>query len=127
MRDRTIKPQQTTKYATTQDELDAIREDGENAQILLDNPYLKKYCNDQKHFILELYAKQLVYDRTESKIANDGTTFTKIIPSKKDSAMLAGEYRFIDNLVSHLEGLVLDMKDTNKGIKEGTLEVEESE
>jgi hypothetical protein len=124
MRDRTIKPQQTTKYATTQDELDAIREDGENAQILLDNPYLKTYCNNKKHSILELHAKQAIYDRTESKVTN-GITDTVIVPSEKEYTLLAGEYRFIDGLLSDLKQTVLIMQETNEKVKSEEIEVNE--
>lgn len=124
-RDRTYNPEPAArKYTVTQEEIDAIREDGKNAKALLDNPYLKEYCNNIKKSILELHAKQAVYDRTETTETN-GVKDTIIIPSKKEYTLLAGEYRFIDKLISNLEQTVKIAKDMEEKLKTEELEVKD--
>lgn len=123
-RDRTYKPViNEKKYQITQAEIDSIRDDARAATDLLKNPYFNSYCEQTKKSILELHAKQAVYDVTVTTETN-GEKRSITIPSKKEYAMLAGEYRFIERLLSDSEQTVLICKEMEERLKSETLEVQ---
>lgn len=122
-RDRTYKsPTNTKKYQSTQEEIDQIREDAHNAKDLLDNPYLKTYLQNSQNSILQIHAAQLVNDTTETTETN-GIKTAVIVPAKKEYAMLAGQYRFINQLLGDLEQTVLIGTELENKIKSEEIEV----
>lgn len=124
-RDRTYKPKTPTKkITTTQKEVDQVKDDARHAQSLLDNPYLKTYCNNVKHSILERHAKQDIFDSSEQSEQN-GVKITTHFPAKKEYLLLAGEYRFIDRLLSDLRQTVAIGKDLDEKIKSEEIEISE--
>lgn len=126
MRDRTYTPKSPKrKYRTTQDEIDSIRQDAKNAKDLLENSFLMSYLANRKNSILEIHAKQSIYDRSEST-TNNGITDTVIIPAKKEYTLLAGEYRFVDKLIADLEQSLLLAKGLDEKIKNDQIDIEET-
>lgn len=122
-RDRTFKPvTNTKKYYVPQSEIDEIRDDAKSAQELLDNPYLKNYCKQSQKSILTIHAKQSIYDSEES-IENEGNRKTIKYPAEKEYNMLAGQYRFIDQLFIDLKSAVQLAKTLDEKIKSGEVEV----
>lgn len=125
MRDRTLKPvTPVKKFSIKQEEIDKIREDAHHAQELLDNPFLNSYLSNTKQSILELHAKQLIYDVSETTEAN-GVKKTIIIPSKKEYTLLAGEYRLADRITADIEQTIQISKEMDEKLKSGELEIKD--
>jgi hypothetical protein len=122
-RDRTYKPvTNPTKYQVSQDEIDKFREDAKNAAALLNNPYLKTYFQTSKDQILEMHAKQSIYDVTEERETN-GITTKMHFPAKKEYSMLAGKYRFMDEFIEDLKQAVSTGKLLDEKMKSEEIEV----
>lgn len=125
MRNRTFTP--TTpiqKFSIKQEEIDSVREDALHARELLDNPLLQSYLSNVKHSILELHAKQLLYDASETSDTN-GIKKTIIIPAKKEYTLLAGEYRLAERIITDLEQTIHISKDMDEKLKLGELEIKD--
>lgn len=126
-RDRLYKPETPIKkYLVPQEEIDSIREEAKQAQYLLDNPLLRIYLQNAKNSILELNAKQLVYDAEETTETNGVKTTTKI-PARREYIMLAGQYRFIEQLIRDMEQSIFLAKQTDEKIKSEEIEVKEDD
>jgi hypothetical protein len=124
MRDRTYKPiTNQKKYQITQTEIDTIRANARAAKVLQENTFFTTYCAQAKQDILDLHAKQAVYDVVVTTEAN-GEKRSVTIPSKKEYAMLAGEYRFIDRLFGDLEQAIFTCQEMEEKLKDETLEVQ---
>ena len=122
-RDRTYKPPVNgKKYLVTQTEIDQVRDDAKEAELLLKNPLLKRFCGELKATVLDIYAKQLTYDEEEETITN-GVKTVKHFPAQKEQTLLAGEYRFIDRLYGNLEQSIFFARELDTKIKNNEIEV----
>ena len=121
-RDRSYPKPQAKKYPITQSEIDSIRQDAKHAQDLLDNPFLKTYCQNTKQSIIDMHVKQTLYDAEESTEIN-GVKKTIKIPAIKEYSILAGKYRFIEQLFADLTQTVQNAKILNEKIDNEELEV----
>ncbi|HYT02539.1 MAG TPA: hypothetical protein VEL70_06480 [Candidatus Acidoferrum sp.] len=126
-RDRTfVPPVSSKKFKISQDEIDGIRKDAEEAKILLKNNYLFAYFNNTKQSILDIHAQQLICDTTETTEVN-GVKNSIIKPSRQEYAHLAGTYRFIEKFINDLHQIITICEDMEYKIKNEELEVEEKE
>ena len=113
------------KSKTTQEEVDMIRSEGHAADMILNSNELKPirdYLKTAMNDILTMYAKQSIYDVTEEYKVGD-ILKKMFFPAKKEYTMLAGEYRFIERLLGHLEQSSLIAKELDAKIKNEEIEV----
>lgn len=123
-RDRSYPKPQLTKFKIKQDEVDSIRQDSKDAKELKGNKFFLNYIANKKQSILELTAKQLIGDATQTTESN-GVKKTVVIPSKKEYTLLAGQYRFIDEFLEDMNRAEAICSDMEEKIKSGELEVNE--
>lgn len=130
-RDRNLNPHtqpQTRKVQIYQSQIDAIHENAKHARELLGNPFFTQYLEQAQKDILNIHAKQLAIDISETEKKTQTISETKIYPAKKEYIMLAGEYRFMERLQADLQQLLENERVLNEKLQAEELEiVEENE
>lgn len=129
MRNRKFDPSTLVKgkkYAATQEEIDQIIEEARQSQILLNLPYVMSYIEQAKKEILEMHARQSVYDVEEEQDVAGQKRIIKF-PAVKEYQMLAGEYRFMDRFINDLQHNVELGKIVEEKLKTGEVEVRNDE
>ncbi len=124
MRDRSYEKLKEKASRVSQDEIDSIRDDARNAQEALSNPFVINYFSTVKKDILDMHAKQLVYDAEEHLNLPNGKKVIKL-PSKSEYLILAGKYRLAEQFIQDMEQAVSIGKDLEDRIKSETVEVVE--
>lgn len=117
------------KEIVSQEEVDKIRIEAAGARAIMEDPkfqFLREYLKGYQEDIKEIYARQSIYDVTEEHKV--GEVIRKLFfPAKKEYSMLAGEYRFIDTLVSFLKTAIEIEEKMNAKIKTEEIEVKDAE
>lgn len=124
MRDRSYEKLKEKASRVSQDEIDSIREDARNAAEALANPFVISYFSTVKKDILDIHAKQLVYDAEEHHNLPNGVKVIKF-PSKSEYLVLAGKYRLSEQFIQDMEQAVAIGKELEERIKSETVEVVE--
>lgn len=124
MRNRTYEKLKEKASRVSQDEIDSIRDDARNAQEALNNPFITTYLSTVKKDILDMHAKQLVYDAEEHHNFPNGVKVIKL-PSKSEYLILAGKYRLAEQFIQDMEQAVAIGKELEDRIKAETVEVVE--
>lgn len=121
MRDRTYKSIKERVQKVSQDEIDKIRDDANNAKIILDNNFFLDYLEQIKKEIIDIHVKQLVYNAKEERDIVGGKKVIEL-PAEKEYQILAGQYRLAEKIVEDMKQIYQIGLELEKRIKDNTLE-----
>lgn len=116
------------KKKITAEEWEQVKADAEAAKEILEGPqfaFLRKYLDSAKNSILQTFATEAINDACIQTNIGDATKVVQY-PAKKEYSHLAGQYKFIEQLLRDLTTISKFPEDARKLMKQNRLELEES-